>query len=68
MTEGILHGPYYQWTRKVSGKTINIGLEKEIAVMAKEWIRNNRRLRRLCRQLEKNSLAMLKIMANLERI
>ena len=27
MTEGILHGPYYQWTRKVSGKTVNINLD-----------------------------------------
>jgi hypothetical protein len=68
MTEGILHGPYYQWTRKIGGKTVNINLEKEIAMTVKEWIRNNRRLRKLCSRLEKNSLAKLQIIANLERI
>ena len=68
MTEGILHGPYYQWTRKISGKTVNISLEKEIAMTVKQWIKNNRKLRKLCTRLEKNSIAMLKIIANLDRI
>ena len=68
VTEGILHGPYYQWTRKVSGKTVNINLEKEVATTVKEWIQNNRRLRKLCSRLEKNALATLRIIANLERI
>ena len=68
MTEGFLHGPYYQWTRKVNGKTVNITLEKEIAMTAEEWIQNKRRLRKLCNRLEKNSLATLHIIANLEKI
>lgn len=68
VTEGILHGPYYQWTRKVSGKTVNINLEKDVAAIVKEWIQNNRKLRRLCSRLEKNTLAMLRIIANLEEI
>lgn len=68
VTEGILHGPYYQWTRKIEGKTVNINLEKEAAMTVKEWIRNNRELRKLCSRLEKNSLAVLKIIANLRTI
>jgi hypothetical protein len=59
MTGGILHGPYYQWTRKLSGKTMNLNLDAEAAQMVQEWIRNNRKLRKLCRRLEKTSLAVL---------
>jgi hypothetical protein len=68
MTEGILHGPYYQWTRKIRGTTVNINLEKQAAITVQEWIRNNRKLRKLCSNLEKKSLAMLKIIANLRKI
>ena len=59
VTEGILHGPYYQWTRKVSGKTVNINLDTDTATKVKDWIRNDRNLRKLCRRLEKTSLAVL---------
>jgi len=68
MTEGILHGPYYQWTRKIRGKTVNINLERETAMTVKEWIRNNRKLRKLCSNLERKSLTVLKIIANLQKI
>jgi hypothetical protein len=66
--EGILHGPYYHWTRKVRGKTVNINLDREAAKLVREWIQNNRKLRRLCRQLEKKSLEVLKIVANLQDV
>lgn len=59
VTQGILHGPYYQWTRKVSGKTVNINLDVESAKKVKEWIQNDRDLRQLCRRLERTSLAVL---------
>jgi len=59
MTGGILHGPYYQWTRKLSGKTMNLNLDAEAAKMVQEWILNNRKLRKLCRRLENTSLAVL---------
>ena len=55
MTEGNLHGPYYQWTRKISGKTVNINLDIDSAKKVKEWIQNNRSLRKLCRRLGKGS-------------
>ena len=68
VTEGILHGPYYQWTRKIAGKTVNINVDKETALLLGGWIKNNRKLRELCRRLEKTSLTVLKITANLEKL
>jgi hypothetical protein len=58
-TTGRLHGPYYQWTRKINGKTVNINLDRVSAQQVKQWIQNNRKLRQLCRRLEKTSLAVL---------
>lgn len=59
MTQGLLHGPYEQWTRKISGKTVNLNLDPAFAPTVREWIQNNRKLRQLCRQLEKTSLKAL---------
>ena len=67
VTEGILHGPYYQWTRKIRGKTVNLNLDPEVAPLLKEWILNNRKLRKLCHRLEKTSLAVVKISTNMEK-
>ena len=67
VTEGILHGPYYQWTRKISGKTVNINLDDEAAKMVQEWIHNNRKLRKLCRRLEKTSLAVLQLSTSMRK-
>jgi hypothetical protein len=60
-SQGPLHGPYYQWTRKIDGKTVNISLDPKSATRVKECIQNNRKLRQLCRQMEKASLAALQI-------
>jgi len=65
LTEGLLHGPYDQWTRKVNGKTVNINLDMESAKKVKAWIQNNRNLRKLCRRLEKTSLAVLQTTTNM---
>jgi hypothetical protein len=67
LTENRLHGPYYQWTRKVGGKTVNINLDPQSATQVKEWIQNNRKLRQLCRYLEKTSLAVLKSRTNMSK-
>lgn len=58
--EGLLHGPYYQWTRKIGGKTVNINLDQESAQIVKRWIHNNHKLRQLCRRLERISLTVLR--------
>jgi hypothetical protein len=68
VTEGRLHGPYDQWTRKLSGKTVNLNLDPESAKLVKEWIQNNRKLRKLCHQLEKTSVAVLRATTNMSKI
>lgn len=41
------HGPYYQWTAKVNGKTVTRRLSEDEARLYQEWIDNDRRLRAL---------------------
>jgi len=68
VTEGILHGPYHQWTRKIGGKTVNLNLDHRSARQVQEWIQNNRKLRKLCHRLEKISLAVLQTSETMEKI
>jgi hypothetical protein len=46
-----LHGPYWQWTAKVDGKTINRRLSQREAELYNEWIGNDRRARALLGQM-----------------
>ena len=46
-----LHGPYYQWTAKVNGKTVTRRLSTHEAKLYQEWIANDRRMRRLIAQM-----------------
>ena len=39
----VLHGPYYNWTRKVDGKTVTVRLSEEEASILQEWIDNARK-------------------------
>jgi hypothetical protein len=41
------HGPYYQWTAKVDGKTVTRRLTQDEARLYREWIANDRQLRAL---------------------
>jgi hypothetical protein len=50
-----LHGPYYQWTRKIGGKTVTVRLTKDEATLLATWIRNGRRLDRLLAQMQRLS-------------
>ena len=52
----ILHGPYYQWTRKVRGKTVTIRLSQAQAQQCDDWLRNHRRFKKIVRQMETLSL------------
>lgn len=49
------HGPYYQWTRKVAGKTVTTRLSATEAAHYAEWIDNQRELRRLVAEMEQIS-------------
>ena len=45
------HGPYYQWTAKINGKTVTRRLNEDEAQLYQEWIANDRRLRHLIQQM-----------------
>jgi hypothetical protein len=49
------HGPYYQLTRKVAGKTITTRLTPSQAARYTEWINNQREMRRLIAEMEQIS-------------
>lgn len=46
-----LHGPYWQWTTKIDGKTVNRRLTPAQAELYQEWINNDRHLRDLIAQM-----------------
>jgi hypothetical protein len=45
------HGPYFQWTAKIDGKTVNRRLSPREAELYREWIANDRRLRAMIDEL-----------------
>lgn len=46
------HGPYYQWTRKVAGKTVTRRLTPEQAQLYEQWIANRRHLDEIITAME----------------
>ncbi len=48
----MMHGPYFQWTRKVAGKTVNAKLSPEQAARLMDWNHNMRTLDRLVTELQ----------------
>ena len=53
------HGPYWQWTRKVAGKTITRRLTPQQIERYRPWIDNDRRIRQLLTRLETLAIADL---------
>jgi hypothetical protein len=54
----VLHGPYWQWTRKLAGKTITRLVSDEQLNDYRQWLDNHRRLRALVAELEALTLAI----------
>ncbi len=54
----VLHGPYWQWTRKIGGKTITRLVPDEQLDDYRQWLDNHRRLRALVTELEALTLAV----------
>jgi hypothetical protein len=54
-----LHGPYWQWTRKIAAKTVCRWLSADQHRDYQAWIDNDRRLRDLLGQLEALGAAAL---------
>lgn len=48
-----LHGPYWQWTAKVDGKTVNRRLSDTEAELYQEWIANDRRHRAIVAKMRR---------------
>jgi len=51
-----LHGPYYQWSYKVRGKTVTLRLSETQARLCAEWSGNHRAFKKLIRKMEALSL------------
>jgi hypothetical protein len=54
-----LHGPYWYWTRKVTGKTVTKMLRPEQVEDYRQWFDNEKRLRALVHELESLSLGIV---------
>ncbi|MDQ2710518.1 MAG: hypothetical protein M3Z25_24150 [Actinomycetota bacterium] len=46
------HGPYYQYTRKLAGKTLTRRLDPAQVQLYREWIANRRHLDRLLAEMD----------------
>ena len=51
-----LHGPYYDWTRRVDGKTKTVRLTGDQARVIEEWISNMRRVEKIVMEMENISV------------
>ena len=60
------HGPYWQWTAKVDGKTVNRRLSAREAELYQEWIGNDRKLRALIDELRKVAEAATNLILDAE--
>lgn len=49
------HGPYYQWSRAVAGKTVSRRLTKPEVDLYREWIANRRKLERIVAEMARVS-------------
>jgi len=53
-----LHGPYFQWTRKIRGRTVTVRVAEHEAHLFADWIANRRRLHHIVGQIEQVSLRL----------
>ena len=51
------HGPYYQWSRAVAGKTVSRRLTEREAELYRGWIANRRHLKEIVARMEEVSAA-----------
>jgi hypothetical protein len=53
------HGPYFEWTYKVNGKTVNVKLSPESAPIYQAATKQNRKLKALLAKMERLSRTAL---------
>ena len=56
------HGPYYQWSRAVAGKTISRRLDRRQAELYRTWIANRQQLEQIIAQMHDISAAAADIL------
>jgi len=56
------HGPYYQYSRAVAGKTVSRRLDARQAELYREWIANRHRLEQITARMEQISAQAAEIM------
>lgn len=56
------HGPYYQWSRAVAGKTISRRLDRRQADLYRTWIANRQQLEQIIAQMHDISAAAADIL------
>jgi hypothetical protein len=59
------HGPYFEWTYKVKGKTVNVKLTPEVAPLYRVASQQYRKLKLLLHRLERLSHRVLQHQARL---
>jgi hypothetical protein len=59
------HGPYFEWTYKAKGKTVNVKLTREVMPIFRDASRQYRKLRSLLNRLETLSQTVLRHQAKL---
>lgn len=57
------HGPYFEWTYKVNGKTVNVKLPAKAASLYKAATRQQRKLKSILSRLERLSRTALAALA-----
>lgn len=56
------HGPYWQWSRAIAGKTISRRLTEAEADLYRDWIDNRHRLEEIISQMEDISATAARIL------
>lgn len=60
----VRHGPYFQYTRKLGGKTFTRRLNAEQADLYREWIANRRHLDEILAQMDQISRRTAELITN----
>jgi hypothetical protein len=53
------YGPYYQWTRKVNGKTITVNLSEAQVNLFQKAVNNNRKIEQILSEMKQISIQRL---------
>lgn len=61
------HGPYYQWSRAVAGKTVSRRLNEPQAELYRDWIANRARIQTLLTEMEETSAAAAELLLHEQR-